>query len=247
MYIRPRAEGGGSHATLTGTHRQYLSGVVDKQGNVENKTREAIRERLKESLFDFMTMFYHLEEKDIRLAFEEGTHRDDGPVRYSMPRWKWGFIGSPYDNKPGYPREGDYDSGFDGKSLNEATIEKVLRENSAINESALDDASMSELLDATESKASPSTQRALIHSVAFLCRIAEAGQLDIRDTIEQGLETYHREYSRQDKIPAIREDSVGTVEKRAYEKGDLLAGERRGLERRELWERITKYEEQNGD
>lgn len=236
MTKEPRAEGGGRHSTLTATHRQYLLDILKKEGNTEAQAKKAIRDRIEESLFDFMLLFYYLDEKDIRLAFEEGANQDEGPIEYSMPSWAEGMVGTGFGDKQGYPREGDYNTGFDGRSMHQATIENVLRENSAIKKSPSEDADQDELLDSTESKASPGTQRALIHSIAFLCRIAEAGQLNIRDVVEQGLETYYREYTGIDRIPAVTKDRSETVQQKPREGEELLPGEWRGLERRGLLE-----------
>jgi len=173
-----RAEGGGSHATLTSDRRRYLTGFSEKDGNTEVKAREEIRERIRETIFDLQLLFYHLETNDVRLAFEEGYGSRDGPVSRAQPRDLWGWVGTGYEEKLGYPREGDLATGYDGKSAIEAGLERLIDENPGV------------------SKASPGTQRALVDAVAFLCRAAEGGQLDVRDVIEQGVEKHLRYHNR---------------------------------------------------
>jgi hypothetical protein len=173
-----RAEGGGKHATLTSGHRRYLTGFSEKTGNTEVKSRESIRSRIQETMFDLQLLFYSLETNDMRLAFEGGHGPRDGPVARAEPRVDsvdtWGRRVTGYENEWGYPQEGDLLSGYDGKSVFEAAIEHVLEQNPGV------------------SKATPGMQRALVDTVAFLCRASEAGQLDVRKVIEQGVEKYHQ-------------------------------------------------------
>lgn len=200
-------EGGGDgkpedpNAALSKEQREYLAGLVEKDGATDRAYRSKLRRRIVESVLDFQLLAYQLEEEELRTAFQEGYTSRDGPISYLPPNDVSGAVGPHPDyDRQGYPREGDLGSGFDGKSKFEATLEHVVRENPDV------------------SKSSPELQRALTDAVVFLSRAAEAGQLDVRDMVEQGLEKYHRTQKGEEKVVTVSSDYPQTLRSKARRK-----------------------------
>jgi hypothetical protein len=50
-------------------------------------------------------------------------------------------------------------------------------------------------------------QRALVDAVAFLCRASEAGQLEVREVIERGVEKYHSQQNQREQVVALKRES----------------------------------------
>lgn len=179
-------------AVLTPTQREFLLGLDEKEGGNERAFRWKIRKRVEESVYDLQLLLYFLDKDDIRYTFEQGCDSRAGPIKHYTPHNAW-YSGTGYEDELGYPREGNEASGYDGKSAIGAAIENVI-------ESTPED-----------SKASPGMQRALVDAVAFLCRASEAGQLEVREVIERGVEKYHSQQNQRKQVVALERESASAA------------------------------------
>jgi len=212
---------GDQSAALARGQREHIMGIDEKGGSNPSSYEGKIKDRIYESVLDFQLLFHLYEDRHLRGAFGEGHDPKEGPVSHAPIRENVGFIGTGFEEKLGYPREGDKAKGYNGKSELEAGLDNLIESNPGV------------------SKASPETQTALIDSIAFLCRAAEAGQLDVRNLVEKGLEKYHQEHKGTPRIVSISDEKEKLVQDRAIRKiktgEDLIKGlsdcEMRALEK----------------
>lgn len=169
---------GEKEVILSNSQRENLqegldSGEVSPQ-TVSNRKRR-LREKVKPAVYDLQILFNHLpqpllEDSD---AFGEGYDSNDGLIPRKRHNHRTGFIPDRHVDKEGNPRDPDPD-------VNPDAVHEVKKK--------LDELSV-------PNKASPETQEALVDSVAFLCRAAEAGELNITEVLERGFERYHEDRS----------------------------------------------------
>lgn len=178
-------ENGG--AFLTDKRSRFLAGEDVFAGNKRAKQtrynhRRKIREHSKAAVYDFQHLFKHIPQSELRdeSAFAEGHTSDEGPIPRSL-----------HSNRP-FGRVPDHHVAKDG-TAHEG--EKVDPEQSPDSQHKVEQ--LLEEMNAPQ-KASPETQEALIDAVGFLCRAAEAGELQIDDLIERGVEQYYRQHDKKE-------------------------------------------------
>jgi hypothetical protein len=212
---------GEKSAALARGQREHILGIDEKGGSNPSSYEGKIKNRIYESILDLQLLFHLYDDRYLRAIFGEGNNPMEGPVSHDPIRDNVGFIGTGFEDELGYPREGDKAEGYDGASELEAGFNHLVESNPGV------------------SKASPDTQSALIDSIAFLCRAAEAGQLDINDLVEKGLEKYHREDKDDPRLVSVSDEKEQLVRDRAITKiktgQDIVEGlsdtEMRALER----------------
>ena len=165
---------------LTDAKRNVLTGRYSGSRQAKYDHKKSVEGNLKPTLTDLQFLFKHLDQDNISRAFGEGCSSDEGPISWERP--DHAHAGRAPDivvNSEGQPVDPEHSPDADH------AVEKMLAELEAPN------------------KSSNETQEALIDSVAFLCRAAEAGELNISEVIERGVEKYHRESNHTDECLAV--------------------------------------------
>lgn len=164
---------------LTSTRRDVLRGDYDAPSRqAELDHRRTIKENTKLGLEDFQFLFDHLNQEDLEDVIGGGPDVEGGPVSYDDQHDVWERMGwaqspeffSEHVDDDHNPRDPEYNP--DANTRFVRFLEKV----------------------AASNKATPETQETLIDCVAFLCRAAEAGELDVQELIERGVERYYRDH-----------------------------------------------------
>lgn len=186
---------------LTETKRDYITGdLVPNSDSHKGNLEKWHSDKVKGVMTDLQTWFHHLNQETLERpnAFAEGHDREDGSVSSAHDEDPIGFAQSDvletHVDKEGKPRDPDSDINPNTTPQFEHIINRAKGEN----------------------KASPETQEALIDAVGLLCRAAEAGQLDVPDLIEQGMERYYA-----DKSERINRKSEWVVKVNAEEQDTL--------------------------
>jgi len=178
---------------LTKKQREFLSGDFDP-GSDQNTLnyRSRIRKSAKLALYDLQLLYNLIDQTELehREAFGEGhTDSENDPVSRGKSDNKGGRFPNEFVNENGDIVDPDPDINPDARHRVDHFLER---------------------LNAPK-KAKPETQEALIDSVAFLCRAAEAGELKIPDVLEKGFERYHED--RQERQPNESEKAVKVTQR----------------------------------
>lgn len=214
---------------LTDRRREILSGEDrEVSQNQRGNVRRDIQDRLKAAIFDLSFLHEHLPQKDLAdsRGFAEGGEATAGPITWVRHNRTGlgGFVPDQFRGAPG----GDWE----GKVVppGEKNIDhEVIRRFKSLT---------------GPNKASPETQEALIDTIAFLCRIAEAGELKISDLVEQGVDRYFE--NRSDRHPNEAEKTVHVSVRplrsayNAARRKELRGEELTGIERKVMRSELRK-------
>lgn len=162
---------------LTSTRKDVLRGEYESGTRQTRKEHEdAIKENTELTLRDLQFLYEHLDQEDLEDIIGGGPEVEGGLVTYDDQHdtvQELGFFQAPEFFAEHRDSEGnvwDPEQNPDAKTPWEWYLE-VLKESN---------------------KATPEMQKTLIDCVAFLCRAAEAGELNVREVIERGVERYYR-------------------------------------------------------
>lgn len=223
-------------AVLTRQQRDYLRGSVNKSGDTDRAFRYKIRKRLRAAIHDFALIYSQLSTDELRTTFGDGHRPDesgDDPIPGYAPRDSYGYIGHGFEDKLGFPREGDLGSGFPGDmNVIEAGITHLIESNPGY------------------SKANPEMQRSLRDSAAYLCRAAAAAQIKPDRVLEDGYNAFLRDYHRKDWVAYVTKYSENEAYREARnivkspKNSSLNRGHRTAIKRRgeTIEEFIRKFE-----
>ena len=190
---------------LTDKKKDVLYGEYDGSRQAEYDHREKIRENTEGVLYDLQYLFNHIETEELEklfwddfetdeieptLASYKSTPRDSGGVLGFVPDE---FFSVHYDEE-GNPRDPEYNP--DAKTKWQKLLDETIG----------------------TKKANPTMQKTLVDCIAFLCRAAESGRLDIHDVVERGVERYYRGHPEKDREIA----NLNTYKEEDY-KGQIIA------------------------
>jgi hypothetical protein len=170
---------------LTTKNRQYLAGDFDPAGASRSRSNPGnhdrrIQENTRLAVFDLAHLFRHAEDRHFTRFAEGWEPKDDDLVDTAQPELI-GFVSDGVVGREGTPHEGEQLDPDD--EINPETRSAIA-------------AKLEQ--QAKRDKAKPDTQRALVDAVAFLCRAAEAGGLDVHEVLERGVERYYRGHPKKD-------------------------------------------------
>lgn len=185
----------------------YRNGPDPPTRQAEKDHRDAIEENLSGALFDLRWLFRHADQTDLNEIFGQGYDSLAGPVRrveHTRP---------PIDGlKKQLDGKGKPDKSNDGSTENDLSIRRPFGWTSTEDANELvthvdeqgrvvpkdqypdTQTKLEQITDRLlgSNKSSPETQEALIESVAFICRAAEGGELDVDQLIAHGVERYYQ-------------------------------------------------------
>ncbi|SEW20412.1 hypothetical protein [Halobacterium jilantaiense] len=162
---------------LTSTRRDVLQGDYDRPSRqAEQDHKDAIEENTQLGLQDYQFLFNHVDQEDLADIIGGEADSEDGPVAHDSRDMDLADL--EWDNaREFFTKQRDQDGRIwppdqnpDAKIPYERYREELKQSN----------------------KATPEMQKTLIDCIGFLCRAAEAGELDIHDLIERGVERYYR-------------------------------------------------------
>lgn len=163
---------------LTDTKKDVLRGEYDSGTRQARDGHEGtIRKNAVGALRDLRFLFNFLGQEELEKAIGGDAERDDGLVSYDYHTDVPAFAS--------YSLEHVDDEG-DPHDPEHSPDTKTKLERDLID------------LDPT-GKATLEMQKTLIDCVAFLCRTAEAGRLDVQEVIERGVERYYRGHPSKDR------------------------------------------------
>lgn len=168
---------------LTSTRKDVLRGEYESGTRQTRKEHEdAIKENAKLSLGDLQFLFNHISHGDLSEIIGGGEDPEAGPIAHDgngmeLEDLDWANARKFFTKHVG--REGKVwppDQNPDAKTPYDWYLDELKKPN----------------------KATPEMQRTLIDCVALLCRSAEAGELDVHELIERGVERYYRAHPTSD-------------------------------------------------
>ena len=174
LYMSNRKNG----PILTSTRKEVLRREYEKGATRQAKQdhKESIKENTKLALEDFQFLFDHLDRDGLEDIVGGGPDVEGGPIAHEgnemgLEDLDWGnateFF-TEYRDRDG--KVWDPEQNPEAKTPYEWYREEIKESN----------------------KATPEMQKTLIDCVAFLCRAAEAGELNVQELIERGVERYYR-------------------------------------------------------
>lgn len=191
---------------LTETRKDVVQGVYDSPSRqAENDHWNAIEENLTGALFDLQWLFNHADQKDLIEIVGSECEPDVGPiprlehVRPPIGELKEQLYGKQTESTDKSSQEKLHPRRPFGLMSDEQAnelAEHVDEKERVVPESEFPEAQtkLEQIIERLlkPNKASPKLQEVLIDSVAFICRVAEAGELNVDQLIEHGVEAYYQ-------------------------------------------------------
>lgn len=183
---------------LTAKRKEVLRGEYEsgtRQAKQDHK--DAIKENTELTFADLQFLYEYLDQEELEDIVGGGPDVEGGPVSFddqhdTIEELGW-FQSTEFFNehRDDEGKVWDPDQNADAKTEWKRFLE-------GLNES---------------NKATPEMQKMLIDSVAFLCRAAEAGELDVEELIERGVERYYRGHPTKDahmvNLRSVKEEPAG--------------------------------------